>query len=42
MYPPREWLEKWAYEHPRLALLVLLQGLVMVGFVVWLVVADWR
>ncbi len=42
MYPPREWIEKWAAEHPRLALLVLLHGLVMIGFVVWLLVADWR
>jgi hypothetical protein len=42
MYPPRAWLEKWAYEHPRLTLAVLVHGLVMIGFVVWLIVSDWR
>jgi len=39
---PRKWLEEWAAEHPRLALLVLLHGLIMMGFCVWLIISDWK
>ncbi len=42
MHPPREWIDKWTTEHPRLALLVLAWGVVMIGFAVWLIIADWR
>jgi tRNA U34 5-methylaminomethyl-2-thiouridine-forming methyltransferase MnmC len=40
MYPPREWTEHWAQEHPNLAVLALLFGVGLVCFAVWLVVAG--
>jgi hypothetical protein len=42
MYPPRRWTEQFAREHPRLALLLLVWWLGLVGFVVWIGVADCR
>ena len=40
MHPPRAFLEQWSRENPRLALLVLAWGAVMLGFAVWLVIAG--
>lgn len=38
MYPPREFTERWAQEHPNLAVLVLMFGVFLIGFAVWLIV----
>jgi hypothetical protein len=42
MRPPTEWTKKWAYDHPWQALGMLLFGGVMMGFVVWICIADVR
>ena len=38
MYPPREFLERWAYENPRQALVLLAFGACMIGFAIGLAV----
>jgi hypothetical protein len=37
---PREYLEKFTRENPRLAALVLVFGAVMIGFALWLALSD--
>ena len=38
---PPSLVEKFARENPRLAMLILLFGLGLLGFVVWIVASDW-
>ena len=40
MHPPREWTERWAREHPKQAIAVLLFGVLQLGFVVWILWSD--
>lgn len=42
MHPPRAFVERFAREHPRLALLMLAWWFGLVGFVAWVFVSDWK
>jgi hypothetical protein len=40
-HPPREFLDKWARENPRQAVVFVLFGVAMIGLVIWIAVSDW-
>jgi hypothetical protein len=42
MHPhlPREYVEKWAYQNPKSAMVVLAFGAVFIGFAIWLLFTD--
>ena len=39
---PRKYLEQFGRENPKLALVIVVWGVGLLGFAVWLVVSDWR
>jgi hypothetical protein len=40
MHPPSAWTKKWAYENPRQALVVLVIGVALSGYGLWVILTG--